>query len=140
MTRFKKIQFYYRPDLPNADKKEKELTRRIKKNYPKINVLKPNFYPRDRKDAPNLLVILGGDGTILEAAQKFQRWNPLILGLNLGHVGFLASVREPKNFQKGVSSVLKGKYRTLPRMLINASLMRRGKNIFSTYALNDIAV
>jgi len=109
-------------------------------NYPKTQILEPNAIPRTKKDAPGLLIVLGGDGTILEAAQKFQKWNPLIFGLNLGHVGFLASVRDHKNFVSGLDKVLKKQYRTLPRMLIRADLIRHDKKIFSAYALNDVAV
>src|SRR3989338_5708815 len=139
-THFKKIEFYYRTENAKGIFWEKKLGNRIKMNYPKTQILEPNAIPRTKKDAPGLLIVLGGDGTILEAAQKFQKWNPLIFGLNLGHVGFLASVRDHKNFVSGLDKVLKKQYRTLPRMLIRADLIRHDKKIFSAYALNDVAV
>src|SRR3990167_149700 len=47
---------------------------------------------------PNVVIVLGGDGTILEAARKYHELGTIILGLNLGNVGFLASVRNEKDF------------------------------------------
>src|SRR3989338_6276929 len=139
-TNFKKISFYYRTDVEKTVKCQRKIEIWITKNSPKTRILPANTVPKNKKNAPQLLVVLGGDGTILEAAQRFQPWNPLILGLNLGHVGFLASVREEKNFIRGVAHVFHKKYRAVPHMLIRASLFRRGKKIFSSDALNDIAV
>lgn len=139
-TPFHIIQFYYRPDMPRAVFWEKKLTTWIHTRFPKIKILRANISPPSRASAPQLLVVLGGDGTILEAAQRFQRWHPLIFGLNLGHVGFLASVRKEKDFLKGLEQVLQKKYRAVPHMLIRATLKRDGRTIFSEYALNDIAI
>lgn len=123
-----------------AEKLKKKLTEWLKKHYPKIQLLKENSLPKTKKLSPDLLIVLGGDGTIIEAAQKYQRFNPLIFGLNLGHVGFLASVRDRKNFISGLRKVIRQKFHTFPRLMIKAVLMRRGKNIFSTYAMNDITI
>src|SRR3989338_4766198 len=139
-TPFKKISFYYRGSNPRAPVWEKRIKSWIKKRYPETIFLETGVFPKQKKDAPNLLIVLGGAGTILEASQKYQRWNSLIFGLNLGHVGFLASVREPKNFFSGISKIFRKKYRALPRMLIKAVIYRKNKKIFSAYALNDVAV
>ncbi|MBI2639953.1 MAG: NAD(+)/NADH kinase [Candidatus Sungbacteria bacterium] len=139
-TPFKKIAFYYRQDIRNAAFWTKRLTQWITRHYPKTAILPPNAVPKRRKEAPGVLFVLGGDGTILEAAQKFLKWNPLIMGLNLGHVGFLASVRNQNHFINGVSKVFSKKYRVLPRMLIRGTLFRKGKKIFSQDALNEVTV
>src|SRR3989344_5453313 len=94
---FKKISFYYRTDVPKTAQWDEKIRRWIKSRYPKVTILPANIIPRTRAHAPDLLIVLGGDGTICEAAQKYQRWNPLVFGLNLGYVGFLASVRVQKD-------------------------------------------
>ncbi len=137
---FRKIQFYYRSDVLRTKGFEKSLSAVISKHYPTLKILESNTIPRRRKDAPDLLIVLGGDGTILEATQRFQHWHPLVLGLNLGHVGFLASVRSSKHFTDSIRKVLSGNYRLVPHMLIRATIERKRKIIFSGYALNDIAV
>src|SRR3989344_4403555 len=45
---------------------------------------------------PDFVIVLRGDGATLEAARKYQKQNPVIIGLNLCQVGFLASVRAEK--------------------------------------------
>lgn len=45
---------------------------------------------------PDFVIVLGGDGTILEAGRKYHGIGSVILGFNLGNVGFLASVRQEK--------------------------------------------
>ncbi|MEK7090250.1 MAG: NAD(+)/NADH kinase [Patescibacteria group bacterium] len=136
----KKLSLYYRPDIPEADRWKNKITGWLGKNYPKIRIDKENCLPKTNKDAPDLLVVLGGDGTIIEAAQKYQRSNPLILGLNLGHVGFLAAIRSKKDFILGVKKVLGGHFHTFPRLMIKTTLIRKNKNIFSAYAMNDVTV
>lgn len=119
---------------------EKKLKKLMQSYRTRINILELNAIPKTKKRAPQLLIVLGGDGTILEATQKFQHLNPLIFGLNLGHVGFLASVRSPKYFSSALSKVLRGNFHTIPRMLIQASVIRYNKIIFSGYALNEISI
>ncbi|OGZ93681.1 MAG: hypothetical protein A3H69_03745 [Candidatus Sungbacteria bacterium RIFCSPLOWO2_02_FULL_47_9] len=139
-TPFKRVAFYYRPDMIHVLPWKEKIERWIKKQYPRTHILESIGTPKQKKHAPDLLIVLGGDGTIIEAAQRFQRWNPLIFGLNLGHVGFLASVREKTRFLSGIARVFRHEFRTLPRMLMQTSLIRKGKKIYSGFALNDIAV
>lgn len=136
----KRISFYYRSDTPGANKWKEKLAVWLKKHYPKIQILQENRIAKTKKESPDLLIVLGGDGTIIEAAQKYQRFNPLIFGLNLGHVGFLATVRNQGNFLAGFKKIIKGQFHTFPRLMIKATLVRNGKNIFSGYAMNDVAV
>jgi len=91
--------------------------------------------------SPEVLFILGGDGTILEAVKKYHhKSNPLILGFNLGTVGFLASVREPRDFILALGKFLKNKFTVVERMLLSVSIERRGENIFSSEALNEVVI
>lgn len=139
-THFKKVTFYYRPGVQNARLWEDRLTTFIQRRFPRTLILPANVIPKAKKESPDILLVLGGDGTIIEATQKFSKWNPLIMGFNLGHVGFLASVREQKEFIPALKKALNRKFRVVPRMAIQASVFRRGKKIFSSHALNDIAV
>jgi len=138
--RFFKVGFFYRAENPQARAWERRIANWIRRHSPRSALLPPNVLPRSRRDAPGVLIVLGGDGTILEASQKFQRWNPLVFGLNLGRVGFLASVRDPRDFIGGLRKLFAGEYRTVPRMMVKASLIRRGKIIYTDHNLNDITV
>ncbi len=138
--RFRKIGFFYRAGNSRARAWERRIAGWIRRHSPRSALLPANAFPRNRREAPGVLVVLGGDGTILEASQRFQRWNPLIFGLNLGRVGFLASVREPREFLGRLRKLFAGEYRAVPRMMAKASLIRRGRTIYTVHNLNDITV
>ena len=125
------ISFSYRPDNKAALIWEKKISQWLKKKYPEVKILAKNG---------KVILVLGGDGTILEAARKHQNHGSKILGLNLGHVGFLASVREEKNFLRGLDRFLKGKYQIAQRMMLQANVVRGNKVVFTTNALNDVSV
>ncbi len=124
----KTINFFYRQGDPRAVQWEKKISGWLKEKFPKVRMGVKN---------PEAILVLGGDGTILEAARKNQK--PVIFGLNLGRVGFLASAREPKKFLPALKEFLRGQYRPIPRMILTAEVVRQGKKIFSTNALNDLA-
>lgn len=125
----KRLSIYWRNDNKKAVFWAKKIGGYL--NRSKLKLVEKN---------PDALIVLGGDGTILEAAQKYQKRPPIILGLNLGHVGFLASVRESKKFLPALQKFLKGEYRIAKRLMIQGEVWRRGKKIFSLNSLNEIAV
>ncbi|MDP3792361.1 MAG: NAD(+)/NADH kinase [bacterium] len=108
----------------------------------KINSFLKNRFPSTKSDSktPNVVIVLGGDGTILEAARKYHESGSVILGLNLGHVGFLASVRAEHEFLKSLDKFFRGNYKTIERMMIKAQVKRKGKIIFKAEALNEVVV
>jgi len=77
-------------------------------------------------DALDLLITLGGDGTILRAARVAAEHSVPILGLNLGRVGFLAEM-ERGEWPEKLSRVLEGKYWIEERMMLQAELWPEGK-------------
>jgi len=110
---------------------ERKITQWLGKKYPQIKILKKNA---------RIVIVLGGDGTILEAARKHQNNGSKIFGLNLGQVGFLASIRDENNFLSGLDKFFKGQYWTARRMMLRVSVVRNGKIIFTANALNEITV
>ena len=104
-----------------------------------ISVLGITQTPVDKFDAAELVVVLGGDGTILRGAEVARAQNIPILGINLGHVGFLAEVEKPSLAEVATSIVSKN-YQTENRMVINYSVVRDGVSISSGWALNEVTV
>ena len=86
----------------------------------------------------DILVCFGGDGTILHAAKDANQFNVPILGVNLGSVGFMAEL------ELGELSMLSrlpaGKYHVESRMMLDVTVRRDGKVIYSDIALNDAAL
>lgn len=86
-----------------------------------------------------LAVVFGGDGTILRAAELVRGKSIPILGVNLGHVGFLAQVEKP-SLADLASLIAARKYTTEARLLIGYSIERGGETMISGFALNEVVV
>ena len=87
----------------------------------------------------DLAVVLGGDGTMLRAAEIFRGKQVPILGINLGHVGFLAEIERP-SLTEIVDAIASGTFSIEVRMSLNYQLLRGGKVIQSGWALNEVVV
>ena len=95
---------------------------------------------RMEEELPNAdaLVCFGGDGTILHAAKDANAYGIPILGVNLGSVGFMAEVELGE--LSLLSKLAVGKYTVESRMMLEVSIRREGRTIFSDLALNDAVV
>jgi NAD+ kinase len=93
----------------------------------------------DEVGSVEVAVVLGGDGTILRAAEiTIDRSIPL-LGINLGHVGFMAEV-EKHAVSVIAASIIDKSYSYENRMVLGYSVVRDGKEISQGWALNEITV
>jgi NAD+ kinase len=90
-------------------------------------------------DQIDLAVVLGGDGTMLRAAEIFRGKQVPILGINLGHVGFLAEIERP-SLTEIVDAIASGTFSIEVRMSLNYQLLRGGKVIQTGWALNEVVV
>ncbi len=93
----------------------------------------------DLLESAEVVVVLGGDGTILRGAEIARAQNIPILGINLGHVGFLAEVEKPTLAEIAASIVAKG-FVTENRMVLKYSVVRNGAVISAGWALNEVTV
>ena len=107
------------------------------KVYSTIDTVGANSF--SDSDQVDLAVVLGGDGTMLRAAQICRGKNTPILGINLGHVGFLAEIDRPSVAQI-VDSISAGSFTVEERMSLNYQLQRGGKTILDGWALNEVLV
>ena len=86
-----------------------------------------------------LAVVLGGDGTILKAAEIVREHSVPLMGINLGHVGFLAE-SEREEFAEAVHRVVERDYVIKERLTLDVSVIVDGKEVFRTWALNEATV
>ena len=84
-------------------------------------------------------IVLGGDGTILRAAELVRGHDIPIIGINLGNVGFLAEIAQP-SVDEIVSAVQKGELHREPRLVLKYEIIRSGKVFSQGWALNEVAV
>lgn len=91
-------------------------------------------------DQIGLVVPLGGDGTILASIRKLQKHSIPLLGINLGHLGFLAEV-EPDMAEEALELVLKGCYQTERRALLKGYVEKHGQEKTIAFTgLNDVVI
>jgi NAD+ kinase len=90
-------------------------------------------------DLCDLVITIGGDGTILNAARSLADKNVPLLGINIGRLGFLADV-SPDEIDTVLDNVLSGNFIEEQRFLLEACVHRNNKIIFNGDALNDVVV
>ena len=141
----RKVIFLVNASRPEALIATKELSQLLLKeglalsSPSAINVLGITQSPIEKLDSAELVVVLGGDGTILRGAEVARSQGIPILGINLGHVGFLAEVEKPSLSEIAASIISKG-YKTENRMVLNYSVLRNGTEISTGWALNEVTV
>jgi NAD+ kinase len=86
-----------------------------------------------------LVIVLGGDGTLLRAAEIARPAQTPLIGVNLGHIGFLAET-EPDGLAETVDRLVAGDYRVEERMTIDVVARDNGTELASTWALNEVTV
>ena len=104
-----------------------------------VNVLGISHVSSDALPKAEIVIVLGGDGTILRGAEIARTQNIPILGINLGHVGFLAEVEKPALTEIAASIVAKS-FVTENRMVLQYSVLRDSATIATGWALNEVTV
>ncbi len=102
----------------------------------------PIEHVEDESDAGQgceLALVIGGDGTILRAAEITHVSGTPVLGVNLGHVGFLAEA-EYDDVESTIDAIVHKRYTAEDRTTIEVSVQRDGEVVWSSFALNEASV
>lgn len=91
------------------------------------------------EDQLELVMVLGGDGTILKAAEIVRESATPLMGINLGHVGFLAE-SEREGLSHAVARVVARDYLVKDRFTLDVRVLVDGKEVYRTWALNEATV
>lgn len=87
----------------------------------------------------DLVIVLGGDGTLLKTARCIPRKKMLILGVNFGNLGFLTECTPDKIFEC-LKKIFNGQYTVDRRSILRATVYKENKKIATTLALNDVVI
>jgi len=87
----------------------------------------------------DLAIVVGGDGTLLNASRILAGANVPVLGVNLGRLGFLVDV-SPDEMCERLNEILAGEYEEERRSLLHATVIRGDKIVSESDALNDVVV
>lgn len=91
---------------------------------------------RERAD---IMIVIGGDGTILRFCRLLCKKETPVLGINMGRLGFLAEV-EVEELEHGMKALIDGSYSIEKRSMLYGSIVRDGRVVDKFNALNDIVV
>ena len=98
-----------------------------------------SYEKREISQQADLLIVLGGDGTLLSVAQAAHPHNIPILAVNLGSLGFLAEISIDELYPT-LENILAGKFEIENRMLLNACIWRNGEKVEDHNVLNDVVI
>ena len=112
----------------------KEDAKVLEKNGVKVEIFEAN-----KGESANLALVFGGDGTILRAVEVSRDKKIPILGINLGHVGFLAEA-ELEHLEDVVKSITEHSWIEENRLALEVSVFKDNNKVLSTFALNDVAI
>lgn len=104
-----------------------------------VNIIGITQSSVENLNGAEVVIVLGGDGTILRGAEIARTQDIPILGINLGHVGFLAEVEKPALIEIAASIVAKN-FVTENRMVLQYSVIRESAVISTGWALNEVTV
>lgn len=100
------------------------------RNYTNPEVIPPNI---------EAIIVLGGDGTLIQAAVDLNSLNIPFLGVNIGTLGYLTDT-DMESVYDTIDMLLEDKYSIDERMMLEGHIIRDGKEIYSEIALNDVVV
>jgi NAD+ kinase len=128
---FRRIALIGKPHSPEIEGSLREMQRFLEQRG--CEVLKPGDTKAD------LAIVIGGDGTMLAAARNLVRHGVPLIGVNQGRVGFMTDIGRD-DMQAGIGAVLDGKFLIEERSLLDAEILREGKSVLRTLALNEAVV
>jgi NAD+ kinase len=131
----------------NAVHKARLVAERLQAAGISVQVLKSEAYQLNLPDAEEsddvshaeLIIVLGGDGTLLRGAELARPSGVPMIGVNLGHVGFLAEA-EPDGLADAVERLVEKQYVVEERMTIDVTVQESGEQLANTWALNEATV
>jgi NAD+ kinase len=87
----------------------------------------------------DLVIVMGGDGTMLSVARSLIDHNVPLVGINRGRFGFLTDLRAEDMLEQ-LDKILSGDFTEEPRVMLTAQVMRDGKLVHDNFALNDVVI
>ena len=143
MTPPRRIAIASHPSLPAAAR-EADLVAELlgRQNLQSLacgSLYDPELRQRIQNREFDVLIALGGDGTMLRAGQLCAPWGVPVLGINLGSFGFLIEVQQG-DWHNALPLLLQGKYRLEDRMILHAEHQREGAVLNSWTVINEVVV
>lgn len=114
-----------------------QLDSKSAQEYPPLLDPPPSLPTHQLAQSVDLIIVVGGDGTFLEAARSIVNWQRPILGINLGRLGFLTDI-PAADMEEMVLGVLHGHFDIEQRLMLRVRIEREGNTHYDQLALNDV--
>jgi NAD+ kinase len=99
-----------------------------------------DFTPYDVVQQADIVMVLGGDGSMLRVVRELEGRDIPVIGVNLGALGFMTSVTE-NDLERALECLVEGNYSTSHRVMLDCMVVRNGGDVVGTYrALNDVVI
>ncbi len=125
------------------------LAKQLRERYPGLDLMVEQHFGEqlgwsastddELSEKAELVIVLGGDGTLIHAARLLKGRPTPILGINLGSLGFMTEIPAVEVFE-AVDAVLASRARIDSRMKLSCRLFRDGKLVLSREVLNDVVI
>ena len=139
----KSILLVVHPTRTDAIALGKELARVLADSQYKVFTNHTDLIPTatnfERDSSADLAIVLGGDGTILRAAELVRGSKTPIIGINMGSVGFLAEISKP-SVEELLKKIKSDSFKTDTRLLLKYEVIRDGSEVASGWALNEVTI
>lgn len=116
------------------------LLRSLDKSGVKNYLLDYQSTPSDIRRGTDIIICLGGDGTLLRAARLAAGTELKVIGINGGSLGFLAAADAQEDFDNFIKGIIEDKFISQTRMLLNVAITRGGEKVFDNIALNECVI
>jgi len=116
-------------------KDEKRVLKALKKIPPRLEFVEEAQIHTES----DLIISLGGDGTLLGACRKTHKQGPPIFGVNLGKLGFITEFSQ-FDFYEALEATITGKFETIKMPLFRVEVFEKNKAIFKSYFMNDAVI
>lgn len=95
--------------------------------------------PEDVDYDTDCIIVIGGDGTLIQASRDLKDLDIPMIGVNLGHLGFLAEI-EKDNLDDTINMIVDNKFRIESRIMLNGCVYRNNTKVYENISLNDIVL
>lgn len=99
----------------------------------------PNYTIAEMRNMADMVIVLGGDGTLLYASRIFRFISVPVLGFNLGRLGFIME-HSMEDFENVIKSYIENKFIVKRRMKLSGEIISGGEKIYEEDALNEIVI
>ncbi|WP_434779365.1 NAD(+) kinase [Neisseria sp. Ec49-e6-T10] len=150
-TLFKNVGLVLRPDTVGIHDATKTLVSFLKENQINVYIEDESLNDFSDTDKPDcsllnkevlgklcdLIIVLGGDGTLLSVARKIAPYRVPLIGINQGRLGFMTDISK-ENMIPALEKMFIGEFVPEERIMLEASVLRNNKEVKHALALNDV--